>query len=455
MTFRRALVPAIALLSLIVLAAPPLAGQGNVTILLRLTGDDITGTTVAPSIAKRFLESRGASQIGYVRPPPGWSSEVRGSLFRGDRIAVLIRNSNSVEGFQYLRDGRTDIAMAGRTIYPSEVRDLAALGDMALPAASHVIALTGNLIATRSSNSVDTIGFDQIRGVYQGRISDWSQLGGAAAPIHPLARAAGSASRDVFDHLIMGTTRYGSSVRFFKTFKDLHDALLRDPDAIGYLPLGQTQGLRAVRLRVGHRVIPLPDDYGLASGDYPLATRLSLYHAPQPKTAGAEINDFIHESESVATKTDLLFLDLFPVSAQLLIPDTVGPGAPADLHLGLRVSTTIHFPAGSTTIDAFNSDTLDELAQYLRFLQSPPANVHFLAFSDDAGSPASSVAVARQLGTLVRDELERRRVHVTEGREGQTQTSPVISFGASAPLASDYTPEGRALNRRVETWIVP
>jgi phosphate transport system substrate-binding protein len=453
----RGFVAAIALLCLTVLAAPPLAGQGNDTILLRLAGDDVTASTIIPPIVKRFLETRGASKIGYVRPPPGWTSEIRGSLLRGARIAVLIRASNSTEGFRYLRDGRADIALAGRTIYPSEVSDLASLGDMASPAAAHEIALAAAVMTTHANNSVDAIGFDQIRAVYQGRISDWSQLGGAPAPIHPLGRAEGAASRDVFDRTIMGTARYGSGVRFFHTYKDLREALFRDPDAIGYMPLGLNNGLRAIRLRIGRRLAPLPDEYGLTSGDYPFALKIALYHAPAPKTASEEIAGFIHESKSIATKADLMFLDLFPVTPQLLIPETSGSDAAAyrRLALGLRVSTTIHFPAGSTTIDAFNSDTLDELATYLRFLQAPATNVHFVAFSDDAGTAATNEAVARQLGMLVREELDRRRVHVTEVREGRTHTSEVLSLGASAPLASDFTPEGRYLNRRVETWITP
>ncbi len=296
MRFRRGFVAVFALLCMTVPATLPIAGKGSDTILLRIGGDDVTATSIVPPIAKRFLESRGAGQVGYVRPPPGWTSEIRGSLFRGDRIAVLIRSTNTAEGLRFLRDGRVDIATAGRTIYPNEVRDLAALGDMSLPAAAHVIALAGDVMVTRSGNSVDTLGLDQIRGVYQGRITDWSQLGGAPAPIHPMARAPGSASRDIFDRLIMGTTRYGSAIRFFSTFKDLHDALVRDPDALGYLPMGQSGDVRPLGLRVGHRAIPLPDEYGLTSGDYPFAMKLTLYHAPNPKTASAEITDFIHES---------------------------------------------------------------------------------------------------------------------------------------------------------------
>ena len=429
------------------LFAPPAVLGQQESIVLRIAGDDLTATTIVPPITKRFLETRGASGVKSVPPPPGWTQKISGSLLGGGSIGVLIRASNSTEGLRYLRDGRADIATTGRAIYPSEARDLAKLGDMASPQAADLVAHAG-VVITALKTTVERIDFEDLRAVYAGRIRDWSQLGAPGGPIHPLARAPGSATRDLFDRVVMGPLPYGSNVRFFSTFQAMHEAVTRDPAALCYTPVGQTAGLTSILLRASGHVTAHPDLYGLTSGDYPLRVQLTLYHAPQPKVNAVAIAEFIHEANSVSTETDLMFLDLSRVDTQLLIPETDASDPPAYRKLassGLRVSTTIHFRPGSLAIESSQVDDLDRLATYLRFLQVPNDELRFVAFCDENGSSAKNASVSRRLGTVVVEELRKRRVNA----------SAVTALGATAPLASDFTSEGRFLNRRVETWILP
>lgn len=437
------------ILGLLLLPLPTVGANGE-TVLLRIAGDQLSGSTIIPLMALRFLKTYGAGVIRYEPGPPGYTKELTGQLLDGERVAVLIEASNTGGGLSYLKDGKADIALAARRITPAESRSLAPLGDFQSPEAVYVMARTGFVMAVSRANPVTTLSFDQLRGIFSGEYTDWSQVGGRAGPIHAIAAAPGSALRDVFVDVVMGSTPFGRSIREAKKYQDALQTIIVDPGAIGMIPIGRLDGGKAVRLKAGNVLAALPDEYGLSSGDYALALQEAIYHAPTPKDHARQIADFLDEARSVTSQTDLLTPDFnfFQVEPRLLIPEIQGPVPPSLSYLaqfGLRVNVTIHFPPDSTAISAYNSDDLNQLATYLRFLQEPPEKVHLLAFCDDQGSEKKNAAVSQQLGSIVQAELSKRQV----------PASDVVALGAGLPLASDHSAAGRTLNRRVETWISP
>jgi len=440
---------ATAILGLLLLFAPhqSLARPAE-EVLLRIAGDDISGVSIVPSIAKRFLEEQGASSVRSVAAPPGWTMKLRGNRLDGSPVAVLIRATNSSDGFRLLRNGQADIGLSARPISSDEVRNLSALGNMAGIHASFLLARAAIVPVINHGNPLQTITIDQLRGVYAGRITDWAQLGGQSGPIHVLSREPGSASRMLFDAVVMGRDRYRRDVRTFRTYVQLQAALRTDTLAIGFSPCCQVPDAKRIRLMVGRHELAPPNNYALESGDYPIALGIRLYFSPVPAKHASEISNFVKEARSVTTQTDMIFNDFFSVAPQLLVPE-FGNGVPPAYRLlarsGLRVSTTIHFRAGSTALDADNTESLYELASYLRFLHVSADKVQIVAGSDDNRSTAQNDAIARLLGDVVVAKLQQLRVN----------PSHVVSLGATLPLASDYTSVGRMLNRRVETWITP
>ena len=85
------------------------------------------------------------------------------------------------------------------------------------------------------------------------------------------------------------------------------------------------------------------------------------------------------------------------------------------------------------------------MSLYLRRLAVRGDKLIHIAFSDDSGDEARNMQVSQQLGTIVANALQERRV----------VPGDVVALGAALPLASDTTAVGRGINRRVETWIRP
>ena len=414
-------------------------------VALRIAGDEILASTVVPEISRNYLERRGARAVQVTAAAAPWTTEISGRLLNGDRLVVLVRSSSTEEGFRQLADRAVDIALAGRQITPEEARVMPSLGDILDPAASLAIARTAVVVVVNATNPLEAVTLRQLRDIYAGTVTDWEELGGNPGKIHVFSRQMSSTVRDLFDSAVMGATPISPSVRPFATFAALRSALSADPNGIGYLAV--PKGLKELRIDVrGQEGVSPPNNYVLASGDYPVNQVLYLYR--WLGSENPEVPAFFREAVSISSQVDVMAAGLSGLAPQLLVPENAPPSSDTYQALtrnGLRVSTTIRFADGSAEIDAAASRELDALSVYLRRLQVSGHQLIHIAFSEDTGDQKENIAISQRLGQIVIDELRKRKV----------VTGDVAPLGADRPLASESTAAGRGLNRRVETWIRP
>jgi phosphate transport system substrate-binding protein len=74
-----------------------------------------------------------------------------------------------------------------------------------------------------------------------------------------------------------------------------------------------------------------------------------------------------------------------------------------------------------------------------------PTSFLLLGFSDGAGDPWFNLKLSRQRADTIAGELAARGVHA----------ATVDGFGATMPVAANFTATDRERNRRVEVWIRP
>jgi len=419
--------------------------QPNDRVLLRIAGDEILASTIVVPIARNYLERRGAQSVRVTAAGAPWTTEISGRLLNGDRVAVLVRSSSTEDGFRQLADGTLDIALAGRKISPEELRDIPSRGDAVDPTTSLAMARTAVVVAVHPMNRVQAITLQQLRDIYAGKLTDWGELGGTPGEIHVFSRQVGSTVRDLFDAAVMGTVPVAKSVRELPTFAAMREMLFADRNGIGYLAI--PEGLRELRIDLrGRADVSPPDNYEVASGDYPVSQILHFYR--RLGSGNSEALDFFREAVTVSSQVAVLSAGLSELAPQLVFPERFASSSGAYQVLtrnGLRVSTTIRFADGSTEVDAATGRALDALSLYLRRLQVSGDKLIHIAFSQDTGDPKENIAISQRLGQIVVDELRKRRV----------VPGDMVPLGAEVPLGSDETPVGRELNRRVETWIKP
>ena len=107
--------------------------------------------------------------------------------------------SRSSDVYHNLIDGKVDVIFAAE-ISPEDEAYAAQQGVelKIIPATASAFVFIVN-----SENPVDGLTFEQIQDIYTGKITNWSQVGGADAPIIPYQRPTGSGSQTAMLSLVM------------------------------------------------------------------------------------------------------------------------------------------------------------------------------------------------------------------------------------------------------------
>lgn len=116
-------------------------------------------------------------------------------VFKGKdgNITVTAQFTGSSAGIESVINKTADIGNSSRELKSDE----ATRG-----AVGNVVAIDGIAIITDSDNIVTDLTTDEIRDIYMGKISNWSELGGNDTQIVVVGREAGSGTRGAFEGIL-------------------------------------------------------------------------------------------------------------------------------------------------------------------------------------------------------------------------------------------------------------
>jgi phosphate transport system substrate-binding protein len=119
---------------------------------------------------------------------------------------------------------------------------------------------------------------DQVRDIYLGKITNWSQVGGTNQPIRVINRAVTSGTREAFqDIVLLGQGFAPDSPNFITWKQDETTAILRDlgDNGISYATVSQVEKQEIVRIIAIDGVLPT-DTNAVKAGKYPINRSLFL-----------------------------------------------------------------------------------------------------------------------------------------------------------------------------------
>ena len=202
------------------------------------SGGDIVvagSTTVAP-VAQALADA-------FMATHPGYNVEVQ-SMGTGAGMTAAI-------------EGVADIGLASRNLNDDE---LATLGFI-------TFAIDGLAVVTHESNPISNLSFDDIRGIFLGEITNWSEVDGNDAEIIVISRESGSGARggfesmaDVADEVMYSLIGTGSN--------GVLTSVEQNVNAIGYVTYGLIAGRGVSAVSVDG--IPF-SGAAAADGTYPFA----------------------------------------------------------------------------------------------------------------------------------------------------------------------------------------
>lgn len=418
------------------------AASGN-SVILRLAGSNTIGAKLAPALVEAYFKSKGCTNITTQKIEVELIN-VTCRLDGADYLAS-ISSKGSATAFTGLKDGTADIGMASRRAKPAEVARLASVGNLLSPANEHVVALDGIAIIVSPSNQVPRLSVDQVRGLFDGRLSSFSQVAGINKPVALYRRDDKSGTLDSFKTQVMAGTPIAASAKAYEDSHELSSAIAGDVSGIGFVGHTHIGDSRPVPIGSPGQQALLPNRFTIQTEDYPLSRRLYLYSLSE--AGNPEVAKFIsfvtsQKGQSVVEKEKFVPLEI--VTQRSGLASGSSTAYQAVISGAERLSLNFRFNTGSTQLDNRALADLDRVTEFLIRTSTSPSKLVLIGFADNVGDPASNVALSKDRANSVASALKTRGI--APGR--------ITGFGAENPVATNDTPEGRERNRRVEVWVI-
>ncbi len=178
---------------------------------------------------------------------------------------VITTADGSDKGIQNLKDGTSDIAAVSRPLSSQEQSQ----GLVAVPVKKDAIAI----IVNKSNPFNIGLTSAQVTDIFQGKINNWSAVGGKSQNIRVINRPTVSGTRTVFQELVLKGANFGTTPDFITLADDgttiLFQALRND--GIGYSTYAQAANQQTVR------ILPI-DGLSPEAANYPYQRQLTYVY---------------------------------------------------------------------------------------------------------------------------------------------------------------------------------
>ncbi|MEY4514764.1 MAG: hypothetical protein RLZZ450_6886, partial [Pseudomonadota bacterium] len=383
----------------------------------------------------REVDVKGSDTIGATLGPT-WA---RGLEQKEPGLKVKLESLGSSTGIAGLLDGSASIAMSSRSIRPDELAFAERLG---VQLREVVVAFDGVAAIVHPQNPVRELDVETFARVFAQRVTRWSQLAGADAPIHVLGRPSYSGTHTYLRERMLAALGpgggFGPTVETIEAAKDIVARVANDVHAIGYISIGQLDpSVRALAIapREGAPAIAVREET-IRDGSYPIARPLYLYLRADADRAARTWVDYALSAEGQAAVENSGFVAVQAGTVSPLADET-----PAQ-HVASPALTRLYFGPSSAAIEQTSRALL------LAIAATPHAGKRALivGHADNVGKVDSNERLARQRAEAVAHALR---------QHGWSADALEIEVAASThPLASNTTADGRKANRRVDLMLL-
>ena len=153
-----------------------------------------------------------------------------------DAVSDLVQFNRTTQSFRNLMADFCDILIVGEpnaAVYDE-------MEEQGFQADIETIATDALVFVVNADNPVDNLTTEQVRKIYSGEITNWSEVGGNDAEIVLIGREAGSGTRDGFESITKTTDKCQYRQELTST-GDVITTVSQNPDAIGYASLSSVK----------------------------------------------------------------------------------------------------------------------------------------------------------------------------------------------------------------------
>jgi phosphate transport system substrate-binding protein len=192
-------------------------------------------------------------------------------------VDVAVTGGGSGTGIAALLNGTTDICAASRLMKDQELEQAHA---RKLNPQETVIGMDGIAIMVNPANPVGELSIEQLRRIYTGEYTRWSEVGGPDDPIVLLSRESNSGTYVFMQEHVLNKADYAASARLMPSTAAITESVSQDQWAIGYGGIAYAEHAKVKTLKIRSSVdspAVVPSEVTVHDGSYPISRPLYLY----------------------------------------------------------------------------------------------------------------------------------------------------------------------------------
>lgn len=225
----------------------------------------IKGSTTVLPVAQGTLEA-------FMKVNPG--------------VQISLSGGGSGEGIKALIDKTTDIATSSREIKDKEAELAKSRG---INPVSHVVAYDAIIPVVHPKNKVTNLSIDQLSQIYQGKITNWKEVGGDNLQIVVISRDSSSGTFESWDHFVMNKAKVTPKAQMLASNGALVTAVAKNKYAIAYLGIGYVnKSVKPVMVNGVKASVQTA-----MSKEYPFSRELFMYTNGEPEGPVAKYISFV------------------------------------------------------------------------------------------------------------------------------------------------------------------
>ena len=222
---------------------------------------------------------------------------------------VQINGGGSGTGIAALINGTVDLAMASRPMTDAEkAKAKQARGSDVV---EHAVALDALGVFVHATNPVKELTIAQVKGIFQGKTRNWSEVGGPNAPIVLYGRESSSGTYDYFREHVLAKEDFSPVVQTLQGTAAIINAVGQDRNGIGYGGIAYAKEVRALPVSAEGKPAVAPSEATVADNTYPLSRKLFFYY---PANAPERVKKFAEWSVTADAQALVTKVGYFPLA---------------------------------------------------------------------------------------------------------------------------------------------
>ena len=206
-------------------------------------------------------------------------------------VTIAITGGGSGQGLSDVKDGKAQIGRSD--VFAEEKIDAADAAKLE----DHTVCVVGMGPVVNSNVDVDDLTTEQLKGIFTGAITDWSEVGGTAGKIQVIERKAGSGTRATFEAAVLAGDKAPESfapVAEEDSSGTVVEKIQQTEGAISYLAFSYYDDTKFRALKVDG-VEPCAEN--VCSGEFNIWAYEHMYTAADADAATKAFLDFMMSDE--------------------------------------------------------------------------------------------------------------------------------------------------------------